>query len=457
MTGIFPTTGVPNTDAYGSLPNPLVAAGCDPLWYSTSRCQPRFDPAAANGMMSEILNLVNCSGEEYDCFKNTNLCDSVRYLIQQGTVTGGMLTNGPSQYLLDLDPPVTSLNNFMTLTVVPVVSNSGSVTISVNGLPFVPLYRNDGLNVRTYDLLQNKPLVIAFFNGVFYVIGMCPSQVPLILTNTIDLWVRTDGDDTNGDGTANTPAKAYRTIRRAFASFASRYATSSTFSINIRLGNPGNYEAASLGNCANTINLIGNEATPQSYRILSSVEPARSSDGVAVWTYAIYIENVKVNLYGVTMVLDNALLWTHGFIGGASSVANFINCRWETPYSHPSHNCIWTSGYVGFINTNTFAGQGHSIRAWLILDGGQARSYERNTDANDSQLVKFRFEYMIFGFGVYAVNAASVGLQFNSMQDIGCQGPEYYADMNATIYTWRNLPGNAAGTVIRGGQFLQVI
>lgn len=56
MAGIFPPSGVPASDAYNSLPNPNVAPGCDSLWYSTSRCQPRFDPSAANAMLSELVN-----------------------------------------------------------------------------------------------------------------------------------------------------------------------------------------------------------------------------------------------------------------------------------------------------------------------------------------------------------------------------------------------------------------
>lgn len=459
MAGIFPTTGVPNSDAYGSIPDPIIAPGCDPLWYSTSRCQPRFDPAAANGMMTEILNLVNCSGEAYDCFSNENLCSAVKDLIQKGTVLGGLLTNGPSKYLLDLDPAVTELINFMTFTVVPIVTNSGSVTISVNGLPFVALYRNDGLNVRTYDLEIGKPLIISFYEGAFYVIGLCRSQVPLVLTNSIDIWVRVDGDDVNGDGTQNTPAKAYRTIKRAFASFASRYATSSTFSVNIRLGMPGDYEAAVLANSANLVNLIGNEATPQAYRILSSVEPARSQDGVAVWTYCMYTEGaLRLNIYGITMVLNNATLWTHGYIGGASTVTNFINCRWETPYSFGAHNCIWTHGYVGFIGMNRFIGQGQTIKAWIVLDGGQARSYERNTDPSDSQLVKFYFENMSFNTaGIYSGIHGSCGLQYNSMQAINCHGRFYYSDMNSALYVWRNLPGDQPGVVANGGVFIQAL
>lgn len=81
MTGLFPNSGVPATDANNSLLDPNVVAGCSQLWHSTSRCQPRFDPAAANAVMSEIINLVNCSGLPYDCKRLDNLCIAVTDLV----------------------------------------------------------------------------------------------------------------------------------------------------------------------------------------------------------------------------------------------------------------------------------------------------------------------------------------------------------------------------------------
>lgn len=73
MTGMFPNTGVPAADAKNSI-DAKTTTGCDELWFSTSRCQPRFDPAAANAQMAEILNLINCFGGTYDCSVLDNLC-----------------------------------------------------------------------------------------------------------------------------------------------------------------------------------------------------------------------------------------------------------------------------------------------------------------------------------------------------------------------------------------------
>jgi len=81
MTAMFPDSGVPHTDAKNSLPNPIVEANCDKLWYSTARCEPRFDPAAANAVLSELINLINGCGTVYDCSKLTNLHTAVMQCI----------------------------------------------------------------------------------------------------------------------------------------------------------------------------------------------------------------------------------------------------------------------------------------------------------------------------------------------------------------------------------------
>lgn len=82
MTGMMPDSGVPFSDAKNSLPDP-VTIHCKELWYSTSRCQPRFDPAAANAMLSELINLVNCADLAYDCARLNNLSQAILGLLRK--------------------------------------------------------------------------------------------------------------------------------------------------------------------------------------------------------------------------------------------------------------------------------------------------------------------------------------------------------------------------------------
>lgn len=81
MTGIMPSAGVPASQTQNALANPLLTAGCQPTWYAP-RCNPKFDPFAANAVLSEIINFVNCCTDNplrYDCTRLDNMCRAFRH------------------------------------------------------------------------------------------------------------------------------------------------------------------------------------------------------------------------------------------------------------------------------------------------------------------------------------------------------------------------------------------
>jgi hypothetical protein len=173
---MFPGSGVPSSDAANSLPNPNTK-NCDELWYSTSRCQPRFDPAAANAVLSELINYINRGEVSYDCTKLDQLETAARYLIQRGIPCGASALVGPTNYVVTLDPAATRYNDFMSLVLVPETTNTGPVKINVNGLGLVDVFRNDGLPLQAGDWVLNRPLVVSCWHGVFYHTGLVRSQV----------------------------------------------------------------------------------------------------------------------------------------------------------------------------------------------------------------------------------------------------------------------------------------
>lgn len=76
MAGIMPAGGIPPQDAQNALTNAAIVDGCDSLWHA-NRCTPRFDPASANAVISEILNVIGAAGLEYDCTLLDNLAKAV--------------------------------------------------------------------------------------------------------------------------------------------------------------------------------------------------------------------------------------------------------------------------------------------------------------------------------------------------------------------------------------------
>src|SRR6188768_1300706 len=111
---MFPDSGVPSGEAINTIPDVSNNPACQELWYSTSRCQPRFDPAAANAMLAELINLINKGEVVYDCNRLDQVQFAVRYLIQRGLCTGTYARSGPNQYVADMDPVLTRYNDYLT-------------------------------------------------------------------------------------------------------------------------------------------------------------------------------------------------------------------------------------------------------------------------------------------------------------------------------------------------------
>jgi Pectinesterase len=222
MNAMFPASGVPAIDAKNTLLDPATV-NCDELWYSTSRCQPRFDPAAANAQLAELINLVNCGGIAYDCDKLDNLCTAVKYLIRSGAASCMPLTGGPSTYTGTLDPPLLAYPTdcCMLVVAIPNVANDGAVSINIPPLSYLPVVRNDGQALRPNDWKPGIPTPLVYCNGHWVNVSMLPSQLPSVLGPNMVLYVNAvTGDDTAYDGTSatvigGTGKGPFKTIQRA--------------------------------------------------------------------------------------------------------------------------------------------------------------------------------------------------------------------------------------------------
>jgi len=176
---MHPESGVPPADARNSLPNDVEASqNCDELWYSTSRCQPRFDPAAANAMLAELINLINKGEVIYDCRFLDQVQFAVRYLIQRGLPNCSMWSGGPDNYTTILDPPLTRYNCCLTIIALPNVTNTGAVTLDTNGRGVMQVLRSDGKQMEKGDMAANIPFPLAWCNGAWYALRLVSSQMP---------------------------------------------------------------------------------------------------------------------------------------------------------------------------------------------------------------------------------------------------------------------------------------
>lgn len=450
MSGIFPASadgGLPPNPADATNParaySPAIPpAGTAALYYGNG-CDVRLRPEVVNSLISEIAATSDQAGLPYDYSKQENLELAIRYLIQRGMALGAtaVMTATQNQYTVALDPPATGYNNYMTICVAPTVTNTGAVAINVNGRGWVYVLRNDSQHLQADDFRAGVPLLLDYQNGYFYLLAAARSQIPVPMLGDIDCWIRTDGNDATGDGTANTPAKAFRTIQGAWAALARKFLPSVTYAINLRLGIPGTYDAAVIGPYGGNVRLIGDAANPTAYQI--GMHPT--------YLFCLWCTNVNISITGVRLVLqyNAASAWCLVANDGAQVVTNNL-------YFY----AVASSSTGGFIDVGY---NGHlQITGNLVMEGnGTVILYAIGVGRNSSIMGTSPLSAVItitnctFNAFCSAQALALLFFEVASIVSSNCIGPRYFASDYSIIKGYNNtLAGNAAGSVLNGGLFL---
>jgi hypothetical protein len=203
MSGIFPDSGVPAHLALNTVDVPTT--NCQPggeLFHSTSRCQPRFDPAAANALISELLNAVNWSGRTYDCSRLDNLRLA---LIAKQTQVIQDVAPDQNEYLVDHKG--TFPNEILHF---PKIRIEGDVTI-------IDVWDHTADEYKTFGVIGSR-----FFNNpIFYVTDGAPAPDTSLFTVA-----------------GNTVGNAFPSMAAAIAFIASAYIFGTvTFDIEGRVHN----------------------------------------------------------------------------------------------------------------------------------------------------------------------------------------------------------------------------
>jgi hypothetical protein len=472
MTAMFPASGVPAADARNSLPDAQVnSINCDELWYSTSRCQPRFDPAAANAQLAELINVVMKGEAAYDCNLLNNVELSIRRQIQRG-IPKVFFTSGTNVfYDGNPDPNATRYNHGLEVVAIWHATNVGPANLNLSGLGPSPILKGNGQSVQAGDLVAGVPSILAWWNGNWYLLaaGIARSDIPIIgtipqiMTGDIDAWVRTDGNDDTGDGTLNTPGKAFRTINGAWRKLGSLYIASPIYAINIRLGVPGEYEACQFGAYGGRVVVWGQPADPGSYVIVSqqNVGPGVGNpysfcchaNGMA----SLWFHGVHFNMRGYpdgTGVMMGALS-----IGSVTAVG-YMNCLFNVVHDNPSTAVIWikSGGQVMYHSTNEvpngneFWGNNNRVANVVLCIGGK---YGTASGMPTKQLFK---DIRVQDVGWRATNISYVSVDGTTLNESNCTGPRWRVDNNSVMAVHGNkneLPGNADGSSGNGGLFFE--
>ncbi len=179
---------------------------------------------------------------------------------QSGKWTYAVAGGTANALTVTLSPAPGALVPGMVLDVGILAENTGAATLDVNGLGAVPIRTMSGAALQRADL-QIGSITRLVYSGTAWLLGggLARSEVPLVPTADVVLYVRTDGND-NNDGGANTAGRALATIQRAIDVITTRYSTSASFGVRIVLGNPGTYAPAINGRYPGSITIEGNGA-----------------------------------------------------------------------------------------------------------------------------------------------------------------------------------------------------
>ena len=468
---MFPASGVPAADAKNSLPDAQVnSINCDELWYSTSRCQPRFDPAAANAQLAELINVVMKGEAAYDCNILNNVELSIRRQIQRGLPKVFFTAGNGVAYEGYPDPSATRYNHGMEVVAIWNATNLGPSTLNLSGLGPAYILKGNGQHVQAGDLVIGVPSILVMWNNNWYLLGagIARSDIPIIgtipqiMTGDIDAWVRTDGNDDSGDGTLNTPGKAFRTINGAWRKLGSLYIASPIYAINIRLGIAGEYEACYFGAYGGRVRVWGQSADPGSYKIISAqnANPAAGNpysyccgaDGTA----SLWFEGINFVMRGYP---EGTGVQMGVFSVGTMASVGYMNCVFSVDADSPGTVPFWIkNGDLMWHSTNAVPngnemwGNNNRVSHVMMNFGGR---YGTASGAPTKHLFK---DLRIGTSGWLASGLARVSIPGATLTSVNCSGPRWRVESNSVMEVHgnkNNLPGNADGTSATGGLFFE--
>jgi len=464
MGGIFPFQndgGLPSNPAQPNNPAQAFAPTLPPLdtsaLYYGNGCDVRLRPHVVNSIISEIAATADRAGFGYQASSLHNLENAIRYMIQRGIPRGApLIEQSPFYYAAVLDPPATAYNDFMTLSLVPVMSvgdtqNQGYVRIRANNLGYVPLLRNDGQELRAGDLAPGIPFLCVYYQGAFYYAGLVDSQVPLVLVGAVNFWIRPDGNDATGDGTANTPDKAFRTIDGCWYAVGSRYAGSPTAAIVMRLGVPGDYQGGDVGPYGATVIVQGDVNNASAYRILSKTSGTPPN---AAWSLrATQVNNFALN--GVNLVMTYPGVTANGVaclsLQGGQNI--FTNCVFSIEVNNAGGYVVILQGggAAAAIGDTYVHGNGHTI--YCGLDVNQAAQIPGVAAPSSAT---WRWDNINFsGMGYSVGDRSALGHINTSVISTNTTGQRYYVFASSVLYSLgQTPPGSTAGVVASQGQVL---
>lgn len=307
--------------------------------------------------------------------------------------------------------------------------NSAATMFTVNALAPVPITRNDGQPLQSQDIELNEILLLVYNVNHWQVMRLVRSQVQFKLNANLILYVRTDGDDTNGDGSTNDAAHAFKTVQRAVNYVRNNFAIAGRM-VTIQLGITGTYSGqVSISNTPGSIVVRGDPANPNGFVI---------QGGPSGYIFQVLGSGTDVLVQGIMFVLQDPN--AHYLVCYYSANLTVDNCSF-TGVAGAQAYIACTAGTITILNNiHFYANIGDCLRA---TEGG--------TIICGAWYTNFYIHNINFANAFCWANVnATIGLYYGWVNLTGVgYGYKYFSTGNSVVYTasgsiqW--LPGNIPG------------
>lgn len=356
--------------------------------------------------------------------------------VQSGTWTYALAGGTANALTASLTPPSAALAAGMMIVLKLTATNTGAVTLDVNGLGAKRVIGQDGNDLLPGSLVKGTLAVLIFDGTAWEAVSgaLRPAMPPVI-------YVRPDGNDANS-GTANTSGEALQTIAAAIDRL-NNYVLPLEGGI-IQLGIAGTYAAPGEVSVNGTISIVGDAADPEGYLIVNGANTSSSAGRSGI----LIVSAGSVITRGVRLknTVDN--MPVYAVMG--QNFNGIVRC-FDTIFETIANDTYGT--YMCAVNT----GGSMEIGAGCIVRGTSAGAFWA---ANSGQMIitgPVTVENASYSNACALAQACATIAVYPSSIFGSATGQRYICASNGVITTHQGedyLPGTIDGMTIHGGQYI---
>lgn len=364
------------------------------------------------------------------------LTKSVQQLVQRGQPVFAVDTGARNHLVVTLAPALREYKAGAALRVLAKFSNDGPADIVVNGLAPRAIRRPTLQALSANDIPASGVIEICDDGAQFQLISAGAGAVTGVPLGNPTLYVRTDGNDTTGDGSANTAAKAFATIQGALT-YAQNVWSLGGKKLFIQLGNPGAYTGfVNVANPVTGITITGDPGNPGSYVILAP-------SGVSGFSQVVSAQGASLALVGVTVSTNGRT----DIQGIQASYDAFISL---------SYVVVASTATTPFYALCATQGGSISVAGPITVNGSWGAAFMMQGGGNIAVQTGATATLGGGSFSTGVIYAAGSGASFTLIGRLAgtASGNSYYVIVNASVQSFGGfIPGSGSGVVNSGGQF----